>query len=101
MNQSQQQKPSQILPFLFIGGKSDAKSKTVLQKLGIKYVLNCTPPRKNDPEAGVPNYFEKEKSFKYTRIPIFDNKGEDIIAHMSTACQFIDEGKHYGNRLPL
>jgi protein-tyrosine phosphatase len=63
-------------------------------------VLNCTPPRTSDPEAGVPNYFEKEKTFKYLRIPIFDNKGEDILlTHLPTAIKFIEEGKHYGSVL--
>mmetsp|Transcript_2422 Transcript_2422/g.4034 ORF Transcript_2422/g.4034 Transcript_2422/m.4034 type:complete len:227 (-) Transcript_2422:1-681(-) len=90
---------SQVLSYLYLGGKADAKDKTKLQKLKIKYILNCTPPRTVDPEAGCPNFYEKEKSFVYKRIPIFDNKGEDIIAHMSAAYNFIEESKHHGNIL--
>jgi protein-tyrosine phosphatase len=90
---------SQILSFLYLGGKADAKDKDKLKKLNIKYILNCTPPRTLDPENGCPNYYEKEKSFIYKRIPIFDNKGEDIMGHMNTACSFIEESKHYGNIL--
>lgn len=90
---------SQVLSYLYLGGKADAKDKATLQKLKIKYILNCTPPRTVDREAGCPSYYEKEKLFVYKRIPIFDNKGEDIIAHMTEAYNFIEEGKHYGNVL--
>lgn len=90
---------SAILGYLYLGGKSDAKDKEKLLKLKIKYILNCTPPRTLDRENGCSNYYEKEKTFVYKRIPIFDNKGEDIIAHMKTAYQFIEEGRHYGNVL--
>ena len=87
------------LKHLFIGGSKNAKDKKLLKELNIKYILNCTPKRSVDPEAGCPNYYEKEKLFVYKRIPIFDNKGEDIMAHMATAYRFIEEGKHYGNIL--
>lgn len=92
-------KPSQILPYLFLGGKNEAKSKSTLLQLKISYILNCTPSRNNDPESGCPNYYEKEKSFKYCRIPIYDNKGEDITNYIDTANRFIEEGKHYGGVL--
>ena len=87
---------SKILKDLYLGGKVEAKDKKLLQDLKIKYILNCTPSRNLDPETGCPCFFEKEKSFKYCRIPVFDNRGEDILAHMNTAFQFIEEGKHYG-----
>lgn len=35
----------------------------------------------------------------YKRIPIFDNKGEDILSHMETAYNFIEHAKHHGNIL--
>lgn len=90
---------NQILSYLYLGGKSDAKDKEKLIKMKVKYILNCTPTRSQDTEAGCPNFYEKEKSFVYRRIPIFDNKGEDLLAHMTTAFNFIEEGKHYGNVL--
>lgn len=91
--------PSQILKFLYLGGRSDAKSKETLDALNIRYILNCTPQRTDDPEFGCPNFFQKERNYVYKRIPIFDNKGEDIIPHMETAYKFIEEGQHYGNVL--
>jgi protein-tyrosine phosphatase len=90
---------SAVLGYLYLGGKLDAKDKEKLQKMGIKYILNCTPPRTLDKENGCPNYYEKEKSFVYKRIPIFDNKGEDITSHLDAAYAFIEEGKHYGKVL--
>ena len=43
-----------------------------------------------------PNFFEKEKHFTYKRIPIFDNRGEDLLAHMDAVYNFIEQGRHYG-----
>lgn len=91
--------PSQILSFLYLGDKSDAKDKEELKRLGIKFVLNCTPTKKTDTVNGIPNYYEKENAFVYKRIPIFDNHGEDILSHMETAVRFIDESRHHGNIL--
>lgn len=93
------QEMSAVLGYLYIGGKSDAKDKDKLLKIGIKYILNCTPPRTLDRENGCPNYYEKEKTFIYKRIPIFDNKGEDILSHLDSAYNFIEEGRHYGKVL--
>lgn len=92
-------KATKIFSFLYLGGKSDAKNKDFLIKENIKYILNCTPQRSVDPSSGCPNFYEKEKLFTYKRIPIFDNRGEDIISHMDSACRFIEEGKHYGGVL--
>lgn len=84
---------------LFLGSRQHAKSKEILQQLNITFIMNCTPPRTVDPDCGCPNFFEKDKSVIYKRIPIFDNKGEDILPHMNTAFEFIEHGKHYGSIL--
>ena len=91
--------PSKILGYLYLGGKQDAKAKNVLQHLKIKYILNATPTRSVDPESGCPSFFEKEKSFVYSRIPVFDNRGEDLLQYMDQSFRFIEEGKHYGGVL--
>ena len=66
---------SKILKNIYLGGKAEAKNSNLLKSLNIKYILNCTPTRNLDPENGCPNFFEKERLFKYQRIPIFDNRG--------------------------
>lgn len=96
---SSSSRPSQLLKHVFVGSKNDAKQKELLQSLKISHILNCTPTRKMDPEAGCPNYFEKEQTFKYLRIPIFDNKGENLLSHLPTAFKFIEESMHYGGVL--
>eukprot|EP01038_Epipyxis_sp_PR26KG_P008993 gene8993-12132_t len=96
---SKQTSPNQILSYLYLGNKADAKSKEILQSLNIRFILNCTPKRSVDPEAGCPNFYEKEKIFTYKRIPIFDNKGEDILSHMNTSYKFIEDSRHHGNIL--
>lgn len=91
--------PSKILGYLYLGGKQDAKAKNLLLQLKIKYILNVTPPRSLDPESGCPSFFEKEKAFVYKRIPVFDNRGEDLLQYMDQSYRFIEEGKHYGGVL--
>lgn len=92
-------KPSKILGYLYLGGKQDARAKSLLQTLKIRYILNVTPPRSMDPESGCPSFFEKEGSFVYKRIPVFDNRGEDLLQYMEQSYRFIEEGKHYGGVL--
>jgi Dual specificity phosphatase, catalytic domain len=91
--------PSKILGYLYLGGKQDAKAKNLLVQLKIKYILNVTPPRSLDPESGCPSFFEKDKTFVYKRIPVFDNRGEDLLQYMEQSYRFIEEGKHYGGVL--
>jgi hypothetical protein len=53
-----------------------------------------------DPESGCPNFFEvSHRSWVYKRIPIFDNRGEDILSFMPGAVAFIEQAKHYGSVL--
>ena len=92
-------RPSKVLNFLYIGSRHHAKDKKLLAELNIKYILNCTPKRTDDPESGCPNFYEKDKMFVYKRIPLFDNKGEDILPYMEGAIRFIGEGQHYGSVL--
>ncbi|RLN46693.1 hypothetical protein BBJ29_001411 [Phytophthora kernoviae] len=91
--------PSQILDHVFLGSRTHARDKELLQRLRITHILNVTPPKKTDPVAGVPNFFEKEKAFIYRRCPIFDNKAEDISSVLEGCIAFIDQAKYYGRIL--
>lgn len=86
---------------LYIGSKADAKAEKTLRERGIKFIVNCTPTRNLDPEAGCPNFFEGRTPppFTYKRIPIFDNRGEDILQYMEAVASFIEQSKHYGSVL--
>jgi hypothetical protein len=85
---------TQILDFLFLGGKNDAKNKSLLEESNIKYIINVTPPKDVDPAAGVPNFFKN--SFRYKRCAMFDSSGENIMRFMDDAIDFIEEGGNIG-----
>ncbi|KAK1934668.1 Dual specificity protein phosphatase 2 [Phytophthora citrophthora] len=91
--------PSQILDHVFLGSRTHARDKELLQRLRITHILNVTPPKKMDPVAGVPNFFEKDKLFTYRRCPVFDNKAEDISGVLEGCIAFIDQAKYYGRIL--
>lgn len=71
--------PAEILPYLFLGSESHAKTKTILTNLGITAILNVS--------QNCPNYFEEE--FSYKRIPIRDSKCDDITPLINEALEFI------------
>ncbi|KAG3112182.1 hypothetical protein PI124_g8836 [Phytophthora idaei] len=91
--------PSQILEHVFLGSRTHARDKELLQRLRITHILNVTPPKKMDPVAGGPNFFEKDKIFTYRRCPIFDNKAEDISGVLEGCIAFMDQAKYYGRIL--
>jgi len=95
---------SSIRHSIYIGGKLEAKDyDKLITRWKITHVLNITPTKQTNIEAGVPNYFESSSkcNLKYKRIPIYDSsisvselsgKGyeNDII-------KFITNGLYYGN----
>ena len=91
--------PSKILSYLYLGNKSDAKSLSTLKSLNIKYILNCTPTKAMSSISGCPNYFEKSHDIVYKRIPIFDNNTGNLLVHIRSAYDFIEEGRHHGSVL--
>ena len=91
--------PSLILPYLYLGGKVVARSRENLEKLNIRYIINCTPPRSTDPRAGVPSFFQTEPGFTYKRVPVFDSKGSNLSQFFASTTQFIDQSKHHGSVL--
>lgn len=76
--------PAEILPYLFLGSESHAKTKNVLLDLGITAILNVS--------QNCPNYYED--LFHYKRIPIRDSKCDDIISLIGEALDFIGKSLH-------
>ncbi|TYZ61047.1 hypothetical protein PybrP1_012136 [[Pythium] brassicae (nom. inval.)] len=91
--------PARVLPHVFLGSKAHARDRELLARLQITHVLNVTPPRTVDPVAGVPNFFEKDKTLTYKRCPIFDNKAEDLSGLLEGCVAFIEQAKYYGRIL--
>ena len=67
--------PAEIITGLFLGDRKDAKDRASLRRLNIQSVVNCTPPKSEDPAAGCPSFFERE--LRYLRVPIYDSPAED------------------------
>ena len=83
-------RPVRIVDHVFIGDRNAAKARGLLTQHNIKFILNCTPDRDTDPVAGCPCFFEKDASLTYQRVPIFDNRGENLLAHIEPSVAFID-----------
>ena len=47
-----------VLPWVFLGGRTEARDIDALRAAAVRLVINVTPPRTEDPVAGVPNFFE-------------------------------------------
>jgi protein-tyrosine phosphatase len=93
---------------IYLGGKTDAKDYAKLvNRWNISHVLNCTPPKQTNIEAGVPNYFKKpklpdQKRLVYHRIPIYDSPTSlpDLQSeHESSIIKFVTKGLCHGNVL--
>lgn len=82
--------PFQILPYLFLGGKSAAKSLQGLRKNGITRVLNIT--------THIPNFFQDE-GVTYKRIPVEDRLDVDLSPHLEGALHFIEETSNRGEKV--
>ena len=67
--------PAQVAPGLYLGDRKDAKDRAALRRLNIQSIVNCTPPKSEDPGAGCPSFFERE--LRYLRVPIYDSPAED------------------------
>ena len=50
-------------------------------------------------QAGVSNYFEKNKNFTYRRIAVYDNATSDLIQYAPSVVSFISNALHYGSVL--
>ncbi|KAM3720032.1 Tyrosine-protein phosphatase vhp-1 [Dirofilaria immitis] len=75
--------PTQILPFLYLGSQQDAMDSGVLAKYGIKYVINLSV---NCPQ---PDALEQEGHFM--RIPVNDTYQAKLLPHFESAFKFLDK----------
>ena len=89
--------PAQVAPGLYLGDRKDAKDRAALRRLNIQSIVNCTPPKSEDPGAGCPSFFERE--LRYLRVPIYDSPAEDAAGHFASVLDFIASRLHYGGVL--
>ena len=53
-----QMPPAQVAPGLYLGDRKDAKDRAALRRLNIQSIVNCTPPKSEDPAAGCPSFLK-------------------------------------------
>eukprot|EP01067_Filipodium_phascolosomae_P001017 Filipodium_phascolosomae@DN1705_c0_g1_i1.p1 len=75
------------LDWICIGDKEASKNISILQTNNVKYILNCTPSRR---DGGLPNYHEKAGHFEYCRLPMHDNATETLQLHYEKAWDFLE-----------
>ena len=83
-----------VMDYLYVGDKKSAKSKSLLEKLGITDIINVTPPRN---QGGVHNFFETDPRFNYLRCPCVDSDVEDISPYFEKCIQFINNARDKGH----
>mmetsp|Transcript_33239 Transcript_33239/g.67778 ORF Transcript_33239/g.67778 Transcript_33239/m.67778 type:complete len:278 (-) Transcript_33239:271-1104(-) len=87
---------------IYLGGKLDAKSFSTLKQRNVVRILNVTPAKETGITAGVPNYFEQNKSglsIKYKRISVYDASTSDLLSYAEEMVNFISSGLHHGSVL--
>lgn len=76
MAEERSRDPAAVLPWLFVGDKSVAKDRDLLRRKQVRYILNVTPPKT---EGGVVNFFEKDGTLEYLRLPLRDVATDTIL----------------------
>ena len=89
--------PAEVAPGLYLGDRKDAKDRASLRRLNIQSIVNCTPPKSEDPGAGCPSFFERE--LRYLRVPIYDSPAEEAAEHFAAVLDFISSRLHHGGVL--
>lgn len=86
-------------PGIYLGGKADAKNKDKLLARNVTHVLNLTPSKETNIQAGVPNYFET--SFIYKRVPVYDasTSVSVLLEAADSICSFIATALCHGSVL--
>jgi len=83
-----------VMDYLYVGDKKAAKSKSLLERLGITDIINVTPPKK---QGGIHNIFETDTRFTYFRCPCVDSDVEDLSPYFKPCIQFIDNARKKGH----
>ena len=83
------QEATVVLPYLIMGSAENAADKKFLLDHNLNYILNVT--------ADLPNYFDDDQNFCYTRIPILDTSEQNAGDFFADACTFIEQVKAKGS----
>jgi protein-tyrosine phosphatase len=86
---------------VYIGGRADAKDCEKLERWNVSHILNVTPTKEASIQAGVPNFFERTRKFKYKRIQVYDapTSSQQLLDSASAIVNFISSGLFHGSVL--
>ncbi len=93
--------PCQLSDHVYIGGRRDAQSPTLLKCYGITHVLNCAA----EPDYERENFdlddspYSENSGLKYCAFEARDNDGYPILTHFVKAKEFIDSAKADGGKV--
>lgn len=92
--------PAQLLDHLYIGNRTDACNRSVLQRHKITHVLNCAATKDYSVEL-VDNPYDAETTgvHDYLEFEAFDNESYPILMHFRKAKAFIDAARDQGGRV--
>jgi len=86
--------PTQVLPFLYVGNARDSTNSKLLQELGIRYILSVTTHSPNSSfsnsnSSSTINELKIDGEFRTKWIPVSDNLSENLAPYFEDACSFI------------
>ena len=72
-------RPSEVLPYLYIGSAENSANEVLLRELGVTAILNVS--------YNSPKYFES--GFEYKKICVMDDHHADLLSQLNSAIEFI------------
>ncbi|CAL8077684.1 unnamed protein product [Orchesella dallaii] len=100
--------PTEVLPFLYVGNAKDSSDEELLRTLGIGYILSVTTNGSNHPASTFNvctsnNHHIKDdnqtEGFKKLQIPVSDNLCENLAPYFDAACEFIEDARKTGSKV--
>ncbi|CAI5494015.1 unnamed protein product [Closterium sp. Naga37s-1] len=78
------ERPSLVLPHLYLGSAIAARSFPLLHHLGVRHVVTLCPTDLLDPDA------EQSPLFNYLVLPMCDSDREDLSKYIDTTSSFLE-----------
>ena len=82
---------NEIISNVYVGNYAFALNKKLLLENKITHILNCGMVLKN--------FYQKEGIFKYSQIPLYDSKTQDLEKYINKINNFIEEGSNNNNKV--
>jgi dual specificity MAP kinase phosphatase len=98
--------PTQVLPFLYVGNARDSTDRELLKKLGIRFILSVTTNSPNSYHTNSTtctndstNSENNHQEFRRKLIPVSDNLCENLAPYFDDAYEFIEEARKSGSSI--